>query len=114
MFPNLRLGDLIMYVSLNSVSEGQFSNEYALSVRNFEGDLTSGFFEKKYVKDNKLVVKVLSDVRKNTILIEVPGQFINGEEATGSGRYINVKRSDLFIEKSNKEFVDLDEYFSAA
>ena len=114
MFPNLNLGDLTVYLSLDSVNDGCFSNEYALSVRNFKGNLTSGFFEKKYVKNNKLVVKVCSNIRKEPILIEVLGQFINGEEAAGSGRYINVKRKDLYLEKVDEEFIGLIEYFSAA
>ena len=89
---------MVAYLGTQSIEEGQFPNEYAVSVTNPNGEITSGFFQKTFIreKDKKLEVRVLQRNDK-LILLEVPGRFIQGCEQSGRGCYITVNEWDVSL-----------------
>jgi len=86
------------YLKVYSVGEGQFSNEYAVGAINYNGETTSGFFQKSFVNKKKklLEVQVLRE-EGNLILLKAPGRFIEGSEEAGSGHFITVNKKDVIF-----------------
>ncbi|MAG50074.1 hypothetical protein CL621_00340 [archaeon] len=84
----------LAYLSLKNISEGCFSDEYAINVENYWGETTSGFFEKQHVKEGMLEVKVVEE-KGNMVSIIVPGRFIEGNEEAGMGNFITVNRKTI-------------------
>ena len=73
------------------ISEGQFSNEKSVRLKDYTGEESSGFFENKYIKDGKLEVSVLLE-NQNKALIKLPGRTLEG---IGDKGYITVKKDNL-------------------
>jgi len=82
-----------VYLTCN-VSEGQFSNESAVSMEDYQGGKYSGFFNNNSIKDGKLEVKIWNE-KENLVLVGLPGRLL---EVPGAGDYITVKREQIDIE----------------
>lgn len=60
------------YLSVEDFGQGMFSGERILKVRNYTGELLSGFFDKNRIKDRGLEVDVLWE-EKDIALVMTPG-----------------------------------------
>lgn len=87
------------YLNIVKLSEGQFSTEYSVRVRDFQGEEFSGFFQKKHIKNGKLEVRVIG-TKEGESLVKVPGRFLGGEAEVGSGCYLTVKSEEISEEIS--------------
>lgn len=86
----------------DNISEGCFGNEYSITIKNYWGETTSGFFEKQHVKDGKLEVEVLEE-KGDMVHVMVPGRFIQGREESGGGNFIIVNRGIITPAASEKQ-----------
>jgi len=79
------------YLKNIKVGEGQFSNENAITLVDYNGTPTSGFFNSKFIKNAGLEVQVV-DETEDLALIKIPGRML---EMPGDKGYLTVKKSDL-------------------
>lgn len=82
-----------VYLKCTAINEGQFSNESAVRVTDYEGNESSGFFKNKSIKKGRLEVGVL-DKNENLFLIGLPGRLEN----LGATNYLTVKKEQLEFE----------------
>ena len=76
------------------ISEGMFSHENAVVIDGYYGGKTirtSGFFEKRHIKDRRLEVEVGPE-KCGAVMIQLPGRTL---EAPGDKGYVTVKKEDL-------------------
>ena len=89
----------LAYITPMTIGPGAFSDEYAVSITNSNGNITSGFFSAENILDKRLEVKVLQ-TQGDIALVEIPGTLLNGPDSAGAGRYISVRKNTLIFHHS--------------
>ena len=75
------------------ISEGQFSNESAVKVTDYQKEEYSGFFNNKFINDGGLEVNILGK-KGDLVLVRLPGKLEN----FGATNYLTVRNEQLDFE----------------
>ena len=75
-------------------SKGQFSDEFAFKLEDYQGRIREGFFHKSTVKENFLEVSVLKE-EEDRIYVVLPQNLLDG------AHNIEVNRTHLIYGKLN-------------
>ena len=79
------------YLKPLRINEGQFSNEKAIVLKDWQETQTSGFIENKYIKNGKLEVEIIVECNE-LVLIRLPCRML---EPPGDKGYLSVKKDWL-------------------
>ncbi len=81
------------YLHIESISDGQFPSECAIVLCNYKNEQKSGFFQRRFIRDDKLEVKIIDRI-DDKVLVQLPDQILEGK----GGYYITVNANDIYLE----------------
>ena len=80
-----------IYLKTTKISNGQFSREKSVVIRDYTGEESSGFFENKNLMSGNLEITIVEE-EGELALIKLPGRTLEGP---GDKGYLTVKKQDL-------------------